>query len=201
MVDYNINVRNKNVARLKEKVGSEENIDIYLMEECQFEGLPLSSEYVNMKKVVVMDCDGVISNGKSYYSKDGKTLKAYGCYDKEMMKLLSKYNWNFVFVSDDKKGIDITKRRIDDLNLEFFNLNSIERYNFIKSLKEEYDIVVFIGDSISDIPSLIVADISGTPNNSPDVVKKFSMFISSFTGGNGAVADILYTIHRLNGKV
>ena len=207
MAEWKIERYNDNIKRLKDIVGSEENIDLYLMEYNQYPGHKVTSEYISKKKIAVIDCDGVISNGKSYYTKDGKLLKPYGCYDKEMMRLLTKYRWEFLFVSDDNNGIEITKRRINDIkpktdsNIEFKQASAVERYQIVKELKNTYDLVVFIGDSLSDIPSLVVADIQGCPKNAPNEVKEFSKFISDYEGGNGAVADILYTIHRFNGEI
>ena len=162
-------------------------------------GKNLKESYLNKKKIAIIDCDGVISSGESFYTSEGKLLKSYGCYDKEMMKLLSSIGWEFEFVSDDKKGFSITKKRIDDLGYNLFNLSAEGRLDLIKDYKNKigYDIVVFIGDSISDIPSLIEADYSGTCNNAPGVVKKFCDYSSFKNGGNGALAEILLNIHKL----
>jgi len=157
-----------------------------------------SEEYIQKKKIAIIDCDGVVSNGESLYTEDGKFLKSYGCYDKEMMKFFSNIGWEFEFVSDDKKGFNITKKRISDLGYELFNYSDKERLQLIKDYKDKigYDIIVFIGDSLSDIPSLIEADYSGTCNNAPDLVKTFCDYVSPRNGGNGAVADIMYNLHH-----
>lgn len=175
--------------------------DKYIMKEYL-----VSDEFINKRKIAVIDCDGIITNSKSYYTKESKTFKCYGAYDKEMLKLLSKYNWSFIFVSDDKKGLEITKTRIKDLmtsieGIRLENYNSKERNELVLKLKEEYDLVVFIGDSISDIPSLINAHIGATVNNAPDVVKNFSKLVTDKNGAEGGLADILYNIHIKNAEI
>ena len=162
-------------------------------------GKNLKESYLKKKKIAIIDCDGVISSGESFYTSEGKLLKSYGCYDKEMMKMLSSIGWEFEFVSDDKKGFSITNKRIDDLGYNLFNFSEEERLKLVKDYKNKigYDIVVFIGDSLSDIPSLIEADYSGTCNNAPAIVKRFCDYSSFKNGGNGALAEILLNIHKL----
>lgn len=159
----------------------------------------VDDNYKNLKKIALIDCDGIITTGESFYTSEGKLLKSYGCYDKEMMKILGRVGWEFEFVSDDKNGFSITKKRIDDLGYELHKASPEERLKIISDYKRiiKYDVVVFIGDSISDIPSLIKADFSGTCNNAPGYVKPFCDYTSNLNGGAGALADILLHLHRI----
>jgi len=159
----------------------------------------VNDKYLNIKKIALIDCDGIITTGESFYTSEGKLMKSYGCYDKEMMKLLGTIGWEFEFVSDDKKGFNITKKRISDLGYELHQASAKDRLKIIKDYKKiiGYDIVLFIGDSLSDIPSLAEADYSGTCNNAPEMVKDFCDYSSNLNGGNGALADILFKIHQM----
>lgn len=160
-----------------------------------------SSLYINSSKCAIIDCDGVITDGKSIYNKTEKIYKIYGAYDKEILNFLSKsFNWKFIFVSDDKAGLEITQCRINHLiksnkNISFENLNDKERFNLLKEIKKTNKYDAFIGDSLSDIPSLSLAYMSGCPNNAPNIVKEYCNYVSNLDGGNGGLADILWNIH------
>jgi len=156
----------------------------------------LSLEYKNLKKIFVSDCDGIISTNESFYSKDGKVMKSYGCYDKEMIKLMKSIGWEFIFVTADKVGYPITKARIDDIDCTLVIANSEERADLVKRLKEVNDYVIFIGDSISDIPALAEADLAGTTMMAPKEVQDFCDYISEKNGGYGGFADIVNSIHN-----
>ena len=68
--------------------------------------------------IMGMDLSSIISlenSGVRFYDFDGKKMKAYGCYDKEMMRLLKKIGWEFIFVSADLSGYRITEARISDI--------------------------------------------------------------------------------------
>lgn len=174
--------------KLYKDLGS--NLDNYLLSK-------VDDKYKNLKKVVVADCDGIISTNESFYSKDGKVMKSYGCYDKEMIRILEKFGWQFSFVTADKTGYEITQSRIDDLGCILYVSDANERVNLIKHLKGSNDIVVFLGDSLTDIPALIEADYAGTTSNAPQPVKAFCNYISHLPGGYGGFADIMYNIHYL----
>lgn len=183
------------------------NIQEYLMEYDKDGNKFLDEEYIKKEKIAIIDCDGILTNGKSYYTADGKFIKGYGAYDKEMLKLLLRnYNWKFFFVTDDALGYQITNKRVQDFigyeNNVFFERKTPEgRYYLIKKLKNENNLIVFIGDSLSDVSSLLTADIGATVKNAPKLVKSYSDLVSSKEGGNGGLADILFYIHTHNGKI
>lgn len=139
----------------------------------------------------IIDCDGIISDNKSYCDKNGKALKAYGCYDKEIINYLKYKGIKISFVSSDKQGYEITKNRIDHLNCDLYNYNAKERFEFVKSSMLDDCYTVFIGDSLSDIPTLQLADFSCTIKLAPQIVKNECRFVSDLNGGEGGLADCL----------
>ena len=166
-----------------------DNIEDYLFKDC-------SIMYKAYSKIMVIDCDGIISTNESFYTADGKYMKSYGCYDKEMISYMRKIGWRFLFVTADGNGYEITKSRIKDINCELIFVPSDERKEFIRQLKNDYKIVVYIGDSISDIDALLEANYAGTTNNAPMMVKNFCDYISLYNGGYGGLADIIWNLHE-----
>ena len=59
-------------------------------------------------KNLVIDVDGVMTDGKFYYSVDGKILKAFGADDHDALSILKKYK--YYFYNWDKKGFKISKK-------------------------------------------------------------------------------------------
>ena len=67
---------------------------------------------MNNKKpsVFILDVDGVLTTGHFFYTKDGKVMKIFGPDDNDGLSLLR----NFIdirFISGDKKGFEISKKR------------------------------------------------------------------------------------------
>lgn len=168
---------------------------------------------VQSKFIFVSDCDGILTNGKNIYTKDGKIAKEYGAYDKEAIQFITDYMMNKIyFVTNDSNGMNIHMKRINDIKkgLNCSHLINIKeaspeyRLQFIKELKQKNDgyKIVFIGDSYSDIPSLVEADFALTVNNAPDEVKYYCNYVSKKDGGNGGFEDCIFefykNIHNIN---
>ena len=64
-------------------------------------------------KVLILDVDGVMTDGKFYYTSDGKFLKAFGPDDSDALGVLNKLI-EIRFITGDKKGFSISKKRIVD---------------------------------------------------------------------------------------
>lgn len=155
----------------------------------------VNPKYKECSKTIIADCDGIISTNESFYDCEGKRMKAYGCYDKEIIKLLKTIGWKFIFVTADKVGYDITKARVDDLDCTLVIADGEKRKELVEELKEGNDIIVFVGDSISDIPALAEANWAGTTSLAPKEVQDFCNYISVKQGGYGGFADIIWNIH------
>ncbi len=125
-----------------------------------------SLKYYHAKKIIISDCDGVLTDGTSMvgqYPNDytgvgalGKFAKVYGSYDKEAIKFMQDMKWDFEFVTADKEGYHVTNKRIWGLiNKKVLLRNAEERRALIDDLVNEgYSYIVFVGDSLSDLETL-----------------------------------------------
>jgi len=172
----------------------------------------IKHDHDGYKVIFVSDCDGILTDGRSYFTKDEKTHKSYGSYDKEAIRFITDYmNDTLDFITDDKDGMAIHKTRIkhlsnscNRLNFELINKSPKERLEYIQYLKFQFRnpkywkkvIIVFIGDSLSDIPALSEADIAMTTNNAPDEVKEYCNYISKYNGGMGGYADCIFHFYE-----
>ena len=154
-----------------------------------------TSEYINMKKIIISDCDGILTDGNMSYDENRKRFKTYGCHDKELFNIAKDLGWEFLFVTDDKTGGDITDRRISNsFKLHVTEANSKEREELVNKYKDAGYIVVFIGDSPSDLNAAGRANICATTYNCFEYIKSFFHYVSKYQGGHGGFADILYQL-------
>jgi hypothetical protein len=68
---------------------------------------------VKSPSVLICDVDGVLTNGQFVYTSEGKFSKVFGPDDHDALTLLRPYI-EIRFVTGDKKGFDISARRIID---------------------------------------------------------------------------------------
>ena len=156
------------------------------------------------KIVFISDCDGTMTDGRSYY-KDDKELKAYCSYDREAVDYIVNQTFDQIhFVTGDKAGYHITENRIKTFfwgqryQVSVHVYNSKERVDFIKEIKEKDPkaLTVFIGDALSDIVAMSTADVSMTVSNAPDYVKEYCDYISPLEGGHGGFADCIFAFYK-----
>ena len=82
--------------------------------------------------ILIFDVDGVLTTGNFFYDKKGKKYKIFGPDDNDAIKII-KDSIPIYFVTSDKRGYSISKKRIvDDMNCKLFLKNSEERLKWIK---------------------------------------------------------------------
>ena len=138
-------------------------------------------------KVFVIDVDGVMTDGKFYYSEKGKILKCFGPDDNDALKLLNKYI-AIQFVTGDKKGFKITKKRITDMRFKVTLVSTIKRLEWIKENFKLLE-VIYMGDGIFDHYTMKEVGYSISPANADDNCKKYANFITKRNGGDRAVSE------------
>lgn len=159
---------------------------------------------MNIKKkfTVIIDVDGVMTNGKFGYSEKGKIIKFFGADDNDALKVLADYVSQIIFVTGDKKGFKISHKRIqEDMGFKLFLVSTIDRASWIEKNYKLKD-VIYIGDGIFDSLVFKKVGYSITVSNALDITKKDANFTTSRTGGDRAVAEaVLHLIkHKLKKK-
>ena len=139
-------------------------------------------------KVFLLDVDGVLTNGQFLYSKDGKVLKTFGADDNDALCLL-KPHIEIRFISGDKSGFEISKKRIvDDMKFPLDQVSTFQRLDWIA---ERYPLeeVIYMGDGIFDYYVMERVGYSIAPANSDPQALKVAKYVTSRSGAERAVAE------------
>jgi 3-deoxy-D-manno-octulosonate 8-phosphate phosphatase (KDO 8-P phosphatase) len=136
----------------------------------------------------IVDVDGVLTDGKFVYTSQGKISKTFGPDDNDALCLLKKY-MTIHMVSGDKRGYEITKKRIiDDMHFPLDLVSTFERVEWIKS---HYNLseTIYMGDGIFD--SMVFSEVGYgiAPANAFYIAKEHADFVTKNKGGEGAVAE------------
>lgn len=149
---------------------------------------------------LVFDIDGVFTDGKILYSKDGKTHKVFGPHDKDGLKIISKYNIPIRFITADKTGWDITYARIildwkyDKNTLAFVPEET--RYEWFEK-NCDLSTTVFMGDGYFDAPVLKSVKLGIAPNSARIEAKHAADYVTISKAGEGAVLDACLYIENI----
>ena len=146
-------------------------------------------EMNNVKpQVFILDVDGVMTTGQFLYSEKGKEYKVFGPHDNDGIKMIET-KIKVVFISADKRGFAISKKRIvDDMKQELTLVSESERLDFIKT-NYGLDNVIYMGDGYHDAKILEHCCYGIAPNNARIEAKDAADFITPSKSGEGAVLD------------
>lgn len=141
----------------------------------------------------ITDVDGVLTDGKYFYSVDGKILKQFGPHDSDGFKIIKSLGIKVRAISADHRGFNITKKRFDDMGIELILVSESERLNWIK-LNCNPDNTIFVGDGLYDAAVMKICSMSFAPSNALSITKDCAKHTTIATGGNGVILEIALNI-------
>ena len=138
-------------------------------------------------KSFILDVDGVLTDGGFYYSADGKVMKKFGADDNDALSLLRPY-LEIIFVTGDKRGFQISNKRIEDMHFTLELVSTIRRIDWIKE-RFSPDEVIYMGDGIFDHYVMKEVGYSIATSDADDNAKKYANYITKRCGGHRAVSE------------
>lgn len=144
-------------------------------------------------KLVITDVDGVLTDGKIYYTEHGETIKEFHARDGFGVLMLKKMNIKVAVVSG--LGSNALRKRVDDLDIEYGHYSVKDKAAVCKQIMEELYIkpeeVICIGDEIIDLPMFEVCGISYVPNDAPQYIRDKAQRVLFSKGGEGAFREVV----------
>ena len=139
-------------------------------------------------EMFVLDVDGVLTTGQFLYSKNGKEFKVFGPDDNDGLSLLKPF-LKIHFVTQDKKGFAISKKRIvTDMKYPLNLVKTLDRVEWMKN-KTSLNKIIYMGDSIFDHLIFSKVGYSIAPANADPLAKKYANFVTKRNSGERAVAE------------
>lgn len=140
-----------------------------------------------------MDCDGVLTDGKLYFSEEGEVLKVFHVRDGQGLALWHKEGFFSGIIS--ARESKIVKLRAEELGVKFLlqgvknKVEALERICSQSSFSLEE--VAFIGDDVVDLEVIRRVGFSAAVADAVDEVKNSVDFITKNKGGFGAVRELI----------
>ena len=136
----------------------------------------------------ILDVDGVMTTGQFFYTEQGKAMKVFGADDNDALSLL-KSHLDIRFITGDKKGFPISKRRIvEDMGYPLDIVSTIKRIDWIQNLYPAKD-VIYMGDGIFDHYVMKEVGYAIAPANADKLAKQHAHYVTERSGGDRAVAE------------
>jgi len=154
-------------------------------------------------KYILMDVDGVLTNGQIIYDTADREIKAFNAHDGLGITLARAAGLQTGLISA-RESRSIRKRaaelKIDHLYLGQFR--KLEAYlAFRKKMKAQDEEICFIGDDLPDIPVLQRAGFAVAVRNASSPAKNAADFWTRYSGGEGAVREVIEFILFAQGRL
>lgn len=152
-------------------------------------------------KLLLLDVDGVLTDGRIVYDNQGNELKAFDVKDGHGLKLVQRAGIKVGIITGRKS--DVVTRRAAELGIDILYqgaLNKLEPYREILSAEGLTDEqVAYVGDDLVDLPILRRVGFSATVADAICEVLPRVDYVSQHNGGRGAVREICDLLLKATG--
>jgi len=151
----------------------------------------LTAQFTRIK-LLVLDVDGILTDGGLYYTESGEIIKKFNVKDGLGIKRLISSGVEVAIISANSS--EATLHRAERLNVKHVFINAKNKLDILKNLCEQLNLdlseVASMGDDLSDLP---VMQAVGCPITVADAMPEniaCAQYVTSKGGGEGAVREV-----------
>jgi 3-deoxy-D-manno-octulosonate 8-phosphate phosphatase (KDO 8-P phosphatase) len=143
-------------------------------------------------RMLVLDVDGVLTDGRLYFSEQGETLKVFNTLDGHGIKLLQQHGIEVVIISGRKSPA--LQLRAENLGITRLQTGREDKWDALQELLAEDDItpdqVACMGDDLPDLTIMCRCALAITVPNAHSSLRLHAHLCTELTGGQGAVREL-----------
>ena len=152
-------------------------------------------------KIVVMDVDGVLTDGRIIVDSNGVETKNFDVQDGLGIVFLKKCGIKTAIISARESGV--VAHRAQDLKIDKVWVGVYPKLSAYESLLKEFNVqdeeVCFIGDDLVDLSIMHRCGVAIAVANAVVEVKQIAKYITVRKGGKGAVREAIELILKAQG--
>lgn len=144
-------------------------------------------------RLILTDCDGVLTDGKLHYSDTGEALKIFHIHDGLAFKLAQQAKIKTGIISGRKSAaLELRARELKINYLYHGNDAKLSAFEEIRAAENlQLDEIAYIGDDLHDLELLHRVGLAVAVANAVAEVKSAAHFITRKNGGEGAFREIV----------
>ena len=143
-------------------------------------------------KLLLMDCDGVLTDGRLYYTENGEEMKVFHVRDGQGISLLLRSGVDVGFMT--ARSSKVVSRRAKELGVRIVRQgvqNKLDAYHAIRAnLRLSDHEIAYMGDDVIDLAVLRQAGLAITVNDGWHGLISAVDFVTTSAGGSGAVREV-----------
>lgn len=152
-------------------------------------------------EAIVLDVDGVMTDGGIIPTPDGDFIRRYNAKDGYAIASAIREGLKICIISGGRGRM--LENRLQMLGVTRYYLNCMDKVTAIREFATDHNIdlenVIYMGDDIPDLECMRLVGVPVCPSDAAMEVVEASRYISEFNGGHGAVRDIIEQVMRAKG--
>jgi len=158
-------------------------------------------EKISKIKILLLDCDGVLTDGGMYYSENGDELKKFNTKDGMGIQILRENGIKVGIVTGEDRLL--VKRRAEKLKLDELHLGVKEKLHVVEEIQRKYGFaaaeIAYIGDDLNDLPIMEKVGFFCSVADGMECIKEKADYVTKASGGQGAVREVAELILKYGG--
>lgn len=152
-------------------------------------------------RLLLLDVDGVLTDGRIVYAEYGDELKFFDVQDGAGLVFWSRVGLKSAIVT--ARTSRLLKRRVKEMYVDFLAQGRLMKFPTYQQLLKQYRLndahVCVIGDDLMELPMLRRAGLAIAVANAVEEVKRASHYVTRRPGGHGAVREVIDLILKAKG--
>lgn len=149
---------------------------------------------------LVLDVDGVFTDGGVYYSKEGEMSKKFDMRDGMGLEILRENNVHVVTLTSENSALVAQRMLKLQIKDAFFGVK--DKYSFLKQFlaakNSSFGAVAYVGDDVNDLTNICSTGLSFAPANATAIVKLNADFVLGTASGAGAIREVCEMVLKYN---
>lgn len=153
-------------------------------------------------KLVLTDCDGVLTDGGVYYSERGEEMKRFNIRDGMGVERLRHHGVTTGIVTGEMSPS--VAKRAEKLRITELHLGIKDKATLLQTILTRLDLqadeVAFIGDDTNDVEILGLVGLAACPGDATDFARRVAHYHCAAFGGHGCfreLAELIITSQQL----
>ncbi|CAN5325010.1 HAD family hydrolase [soil metagenome] len=140
-----------------------------------------------------MDCDGVLTDGRLYFSETGETIKAFHVRDGQGIVMWHEAGFRSGIISG--RDSPIVELRARKLGIEFIVQGRNEKVGALNNIAAAAGVdlneIAYIGDDLPDAPVMTLAGLGVAVADAVHEAREAAHYVTKLKGGHGAVRELV----------
>lgn len=152
---------------------------------------PEITERAKRIKLLLLDVDGVLTDGRLYFSNQGDEFKTFNTLDGHGLKMLQKSGVKVGIITG--RTSNLVAKRANDLGIKILIQGREDKWAALQEILQEHPLpledIAFMGDDWPDLTVMCRVGLALAPANAHVSVAERAHWVSNLRGGEGAVRE------------